>query len=114
MPLARFSLDLSADRPPAITVNGEQLDLSVVGITVRHMPPSLPQLVLELAGEVTIEGDGIVALQPDTNEVDYLRQFLGNLDPEQLEAASLRQFDEGAATTGQAFHAALLAMVPGP
>jgi len=111
MALARFTLDLSADRPPVLTVNGREGELPIVGITVRHVPPSLPQLILELAGEVSIEGEGIVALQPEADEVDHLRQFLGNLDPTQLERAALNQFHQGAETNGQAFLAALREMV---
>lgn len=110
MALARFALDLSADRPPTLTING-QPGPAVVGITVRHVPPSLPQVILELAGEVAVEGEGIVALAPAADEVDYLRSFLANLDPHVLEGAAADQFAEGAETNGQAFLAALRAMV---
>ncbi len=111
MALAQFTIDLRADRSPALTVNGEAV--SVVGLTLRHVPPSLPQLVLELAGEGAIEGEGIVAIDQGAagDEVEYLRSFLANLDPGMLEKAAAEQFDIGAETSGQAFLAALVAMV---
>ncbi len=111
MGLAQFSLDLRADRAPALTVNGQSV--AVVGLTLRHVPPSMPQLVLEMAGEGTIEGEGIVAVDQGGagDEIEYLRSFLANLDPGVLEKAAIEQFDIGAETNGQAFLSALIAMV---
>lgn len=110
MALAQFSLDLRADRAPVLVVNGQQV--AVAGLTLRHVPPSMPQLILELAGEGTVEGEGIVALdQGAGDEIAYLRQFLANLDPDTLERAAAGQFDLGAETNGQAFLAALVSMV---
>lgn len=118
MGLARIDLALTADGPPVVTVNGDQV-ANVVGLTVRHVPPSLPQLVLELAGEVTVAGEGIVALgQEAGDEVAYLRSFLANLDPDKLDDAATMKFgaDDQAGQVitgpGQAFVAALLDMVP--
>ena len=114
MPLARFSIDLSADRPPVLTVNGMEGELPIVALTVRHVPPSLPQLILELAGEVSLTGEGVVAVGPEQgDEIAYLRSFLANLDPETLERQALDRITE-CDTTGQAFVAALLAMVNQP
>jgi hypothetical protein len=114
MPLARFSLDLSADRPPVVTINGGEHELPIVALTVRHVPPSLPQFILELAGEVTVTGEGVVAIGPEQrDEIAYLRTFLANLDPETLERQALERITE-CDTTGEAFVAALRAMVNQP
>jgi hypothetical protein len=118
MGLAQIDLSLRADLPPLVTVNGEKLP-NVVGLTVRHVPPSMPQLVLELAGEVTLEGEGIVAVERGAgDEIDYMRQFLANLDPDKLDDAAANLFGQedadGKVITGpgQAFVAAILSMIP--
>ena len=117
MGLAKIDLELRADGPPAVTVNGEKL-ANVVGLTVRHVPPSMPQLVLELAGEVTLDGEGIVAVGQAADEVAYVRQFLTNLDPDKVDDAAANLFGQedvdGKVITepGQAFVAAILNMLP--
>ena len=118
MGLAKIDLELRADGPPAVTVNGEKL-ANVVGLTVRHVPPSMPQLVLELAGEVALEGEGIVAVETGPgDEIAYLRQFLANLDPDKVDDTAANLFGQeghdGKVITGpgQAFIAAILNMIP--
>ena len=121
MGLANFSLRLTADKPPMVTVNGQRLDVpGLVGIAVRHEPPSLPQLVLELTGELVIEGEGVVAVDSGAHgdEIAFMRQCLGNLDPDRLDDAACRLFGtegpNGQVVTkpGEAFVAAILGMIP--
>lgn len=118
MGLARLTLSLQADRAPQVYANGVQVP-NVVGLTVRHVPPSMPQLVLELAGEVALEGEGIVAVETGPgDEIAYLRQFLANLDPDKVDDTAANLFGQeghdGKVITepGQAFIAAILAMLP--
>jgi hypothetical protein len=116
MGLAKFTIDLTADKPPALTVNGRELP--VVALTLRHVPPSLPQLVLELAGEGLVAGEGIVALDAAGDTAADVRSFLAGLDPDKLDEIAARMFgeedDKGRviAGPGQAFIAAILDQLP--
>ncbi|MCA1571926.1 MAG: hypothetical protein LC798_16770 [Chloroflexi bacterium] len=119
MGVARFTLDLTADRPPELTIAGREGTLPIVGITVRHVPPSLPQLILELVGEVEVTGEGIVMLDHGGDTAADLRQILGNLDPDTLDEAATRKFGmddrQGRAinSPGQAFVEAILDALEG-
>lgn len=113
MALARIDLELRADGPPVVTVNGSKL-AGVVGLTVRHAPPSMPQLFVELAGEVALEGEGIVAADNAGDTAADVRAALLNLDPDRLDDQAAQLFGadgpDGKAITGpgQAFVAAIL------
>ena len=118
MGVARFNLHMRADRPPLLTVNGEEV-AGVVGIRLHYVPPSLPQLILELAGEGRIDGEGIVALDHQPDEGDDLRRILGNLDPDKLDEVAAQKFGmddrqgQVIASPGKAFVEAILDAVEG-
>ena len=110
MGLARFSVEMHMGRAPKVRVNDECVRAGPA-VMLDHEQSAVPRLALELAGEGTIEGEGIVEVVRESNEVDYLRAFLANLDPTQMERAALEQLHQGAETNGQAFLAALREMV---
>lgn len=118
MALAHIAVELRADAPPIVAVNGVQVP--VVGVTVRHVPPSMPQVFLELAGEVTLEGEGIVAqVEADGNTAADVRAALLNLDADKLDEQAARLFGEEGpdgrviAGPGQAFVAAIVNTLDG-
>lgn len=88
-------------------------DVTLRSVAVQGSPRDVTTVWLEIAGEGTIEGEGIVHVARAGQEPEVIRAFLDRIDPGELERISLEQFDDPAvATTGQAFLAALKAMVP--
>lgn len=111
MPLARIRVQATAGEPLATEVNGSPLPTGMVvtGLSVQ-LVDGVPQFVLGVSGEGVIEGDGIVVLEPTSgDEIAYLRQFLANLDPKELNRLALEEGDF-TTTPGEALKAGLLRM----
>lgn len=91
MGLSKFKLDASAvGRQSTLEVNGEDVTqkMTIRSAMVQVSSNDVPRLVLEVLGEGTIEGEGIVEVRhvdlPDVQ--DLILDFLGDLDPEVLDA----------------------------
>jgi hypothetical protein len=85
MPLALFSVEMVAGKPPRVFLNQVELSPDVFTLVgVRCEPGALPQLLLEAAGEAVIEGEGVVVVNPDVAEAEAIERFLGGLDVEEV------------------------------
>jgi hypothetical protein len=118
MGLAAIDLRFRADGPPLVTVNGVEV-AGVVSVTARHAAPSMPQVFIELAGEVTLEGEGIVIGDSGGDTAADVATFLGNLDPEKLDEAAMAKYMQDGrdgkviGSPGRAFIEAILDAVEG-
>lgn len=113
MPLARVRVVAVAGEPLAVEVNGSPLPDGMVpkGVSVQ-LVDGVPQIVLAVSGEARIEGEGIVVVQPEAgDEIEYLRQFIGNLDPDELDRRAIAHAPTLASKPGEGYKAALLEMI---
>jgi hypothetical protein len=119
MGLAAIDLRFRADGPPLVSINGVEV-AGVVSVTARHAAPSMPQIFIELAGEVTLIGEGIVIGDSAAgNTAADVATLLGNLDPEKIDEAAMAKYTQDGrdgkiiATPGRAFIEAILDAVEG-
>lgn len=92
MGLAKFDVELQPGGPTRVTVNGDDIGRHVrsLHMAVRH--GEIPRLVLELSGEGSLSGEGIieVAGQPTEEEIGaYLIEWLGEQDPDDLTQSAM-------------------------
>lgn len=99
MGLARFQLDL---QPGAqrIVVNDQEV-ADVVSVQVHAGAADVPHVVIVKRGEGTIEGEGIVQVQPEVeNAKAQVLAWLEALDGDQLERQALDQQGWGSGGLG--------------
>lgn len=112
--LAKIELELHPGRS-VVRVNGMDLARYCRRVVVEaEGRTSLPVVYLEMvAGDVTINGEGIVhALQPG-DAVEALKQLVSHIEPEELEVLVLSKMDGFAGGTGQAMVEALKELADG-
>lgn len=103
MALAHFHVDTSTPGQPRVVVNGEDLSVHVESVHVRATSAEVPQVVLELRDGAEIEGDGIVVVPTHPDLASAMRQWVGALDPAEIERLILeRSGGLGGESTGQA------------
>lgn len=112
MPLARFRLVASAGEPLAAEINGKPLPdgLHVLGYSVG-MVDGIPQVTLSVAGEGTIEGEGLVIIEHEGEGPEMLRQLIRRLDPDELDRKALEHADCLTSKPGEGYKTALLEML---
>lgn len=114
MGLAKFKVVIEVGHPTAIVVNGAELDPAVYAFAgVRCEPGALPVLVLEVAGEGTIQGEGVAVLKSEGDEIAYMRQFVQAIDPQEWERRSAAHAPTMNMPIGQGMKEALLEMIDG-
>lgn len=114
MPLARFRLVATAGEPIAAEINGKPLDgLHVLGYSVG-MVDGIPQVSLTVAGEGTIEGEGLVVIEREGSGPEELRQLIRQLDPEELDRKALQHAPSLDSKPGDGYKSALLEMLGEP
>lgn len=113
MPLARIHVVATAGEPLAVEVNGSPLPdgMVVKGLSIQ-LVDGVPQIVLAVSGEGHIEGEGIVVVQSEGgDEIAYLRQFIANLDPGELDRRAIEHASTLTSKPGEGYKAALLEMI---
>ncbi len=116
MGIASFFIELNPSKKKVV-VNEEDLTTRVRRVVIEDEAGGVPRVFLEMFGEGTVQGEGIVTVQLG-NEVDLresIHQFLQSLDPGMVEKAALDRIGGfgGDETTGQAFLNALSELVRG-
>lgn len=116
MGLASFRIRASAGEPLAVALNGQQLPdgLHVLGYDLR-MVDGIPQLALFVSGESSIEGEGLVVVQRESNE-DYgaeLRRIVEGLDEDEWGRRAIEAAPSLDSSPAGGFKTALLEMLPG-
>ena len=107
--LARYSLTAYVGNAgaPTVIVNGTEVP-GVAAASCYTARGEIPRLVLDIAGDVTIEGDGIVHTTMPADG-DELAAWLENIDPDELSSAALANTSMGT-SPGQAMLAQLVKM----
>ncbi|MBO0863452.1 MAG: hypothetical protein J2P16_00060 [Mycobacterium sp.] len=99
MGLATFSLDLTpAFTGSKVVVNGQPLPDTVRALAVRAGAGDVTTLTVELIGDATLTGEGIV----EVSHADDLRDaaaIVRSIDPDQLAAEAQGQADMGSSFT---------------
>lgn len=105
--LARYSLTAYVGNAgaPTVIVNGTEVP-GVAAASCYTARGEIPRLVLDIAGDVTIEGDGIVHTTMPADG-DELAAWLENLDPTEIGAAALANTSMGV-SPGEAMIAELV------
>lgn len=112
MPLARFRIVSAAGEPLSVQFNGSNLPegLHVTGLSLQ-LVEGVPQLVLGVSGEAIIEGEGIVVIEREGDEIAYLRKFVESIDPDEWNRKSLEHASGLETSPGEMFKSALLEMI---
>lgn len=100
MPLAQFRIALSPDPDATVVeVNGQTVPgVRAVALQSLRQAGETPRLILELAGDGVLEGDGIVEVQRPTtaaDDGDAVARFLAGIDPAELSRQALERADWG-------------------
>lgn len=118
MALSEVSIDVDELGRGSIDVDGVDVGdrVEAVEVLVRPGQPSLLR-VRQTPGTVAIVGQAVVHVLDEgaVDEAAVIREWLGHLDPGELERAVLASFGglDPPATPGEAWLRALLALVPG-
>lgn len=100
---AQFHLELTpSGRGSKVEINGQDVASNVRGVAVQaDASGQLTQVSLNWMAEspVTIEGEGIVRIFSESNN---LREWLDNIDADQLSEAALKHLDVNPGTPMQA------------
>lgn len=108
MGLTPFDISL-APGEGKVLVDGKDVSDKVAGLTIEAAPGEIPKVFLQLHGEGTVEGEGVVHVVKDQDMREIVAEFIANVDPSALEADALARMGGLGATmtTGQAFLEAL-------
>jgi len=110
MGLAKIELDLGVGVPAKVLVNGTDIATSVVGLSLCARAGWIPELRLDLLGEVRLAGEGVVYVKADS---DVVLEFLDEVDAEALEAQALGESGFGGPSVGESMLEVLKEMARG-
>lgn len=99
MSLSRFELELNANGPGRVVIDGVDISDRAAGVLVDARPGQPPRLVVELVGEGGIEGLGEALASSPASD---LAEFFASIDPEELEKAALSRLGFGDSDATQA------------
>ncbi len=92
MGLREFHITLEPGQPPAVTVDGEQVDVDAVRL--EHLgAQQLPLLSLYSRAHGTISGTGVVRHDDPARPADQLGVFLSAIDAQLLERTARDRLD---------------------
>jgi len=115
MGLTPFDISL-APGEGRVVVDGQDVSSRVTRVTIDAPAGEIPKVFLELNGQGTLEGEGIVHIVKDQDMREIVAEFISNVDPSALEAAALEKLGGGLSapmSTGEAFLEALKGYVRG-
>lgn len=86
MGLAQIHVTLDPPNAPVVTIDGEPIPCGTVqGVQIEQATPQdLPQVILWLNGEVTVNGSCLVSVEGS----GVPRSFLASIDPQALSEAA--------------------------
>jgi hypothetical protein len=92
--LPEITVRLVVGHPPELTLNGEPLPDGFTFEQLRWGAGGLPQLVVAVEGEVTLEGEAVVQVVRDLDQRQVVVGWLKALDPEVIDRDSLKAWDD--------------------
>ena len=103
MGLAQFRVDTTQPGRPQLTVNGEDLSSIVSSVTFQASAGEVPKILVEVLEGGVVEGEGIVIVPTHPDLAGAMTQWVGSLDPAELERLILAESAGlGGGTTGEA------------
>ena len=100
MRVTQFQVDLSDPVDPKMVVDGEDVTDRVEQLAVVVGRNELPKLVVTMSpGAGSISGSGVVEVH---NDEDQVARWLGNINPEALEQAMLKEWSDSTGKTALA------------